>query len=88
MPVGHLSRVLGLQNEDMMPWDGGTFPVAFYEGQRVPEAYEHSVDLLPHLHADLEQRFPRAVAAAAAAETVVPEEAALEARGVSIGKRV
>ena len=39
-------------------------PAVEYEGEFVAEAYLHHHDELPHLHGNLEELFPRAIAEA------------------------
>ena len=50
------------------------------------EAYLHKHDTLPHLHSDLENRFPRAVASNEEAETEDVTPCGFEQRGGKLGK--
>ena len=65
--------------------DGHLFDVVIWEEEEVPEAYPSSPDILPHEHADLEARFPRAEAGPDAGDQEPSESGALEARGRRIG---
>ena len=70
-----------------MPWHGRVFP----KGQTVdgdadtPEALPAVEGLLPHLHEDWEDRFPKAVACEALECEDPFEDTSLEARGSHIG---
>jgi hypothetical protein len=66
--------------------EGREFPAVEYEGEYVVEAYLHKHDTLPHLHSDLENRFPRAVASKEEAETEDVTPCGFEQRGEKLGK--
>ena len=88
--VGHESRAL-LSVEQQKPYlklcmhDGRRFPSQDYEGEVVPDAYEHGLDVLPHEMPDLEERFPRALAADPQGDADPIADDSLEERGVAIG---
>ena len=48
---------------ELMSVDGRDFPKVLYEGMEVPEAWSYNQTKLPHLQPDLEELFPKAVAA-------------------------
>ena len=64
------------------------FPfVVLDDGQRVPEAFDHDVSILPHQHEGLEELFPQAhVPTAADADEAISEADCLEQRGAEIGR--
>ena len=66
--------------------EGRVFPAVEYEGEFVAEAYLHQHDELPHMHANLEELFPRAITAAEEAEGEDVTPCGFEARGQAIGK--
>ena len=49
-------------DEYFVQYEEKTFPAVGCEGEFVVEAYAHNHELLPHLHEDLGDLFPRAVA--------------------------
>ena len=63
-----------------------TYPAVEYEGGFVVEAYAHTHDLLPHLHENLEELFPRAVAKEEKEEGEDVTPCTLEVRGEARGK--
>ncbi len=65
------------------------FPfVVLDDGQRVPEAFDHAVSILPHQHEGLEELFPQAhVPTAADADEALSEADCLEQRGTGLGRR-
>ena len=65
--------------------DGRSFPAQDYEGVVVPDAYEYSLDVLPHELPDIDARFPRALAADPQGDEDPYEDTSLEVRGVAIG---
>ena len=62
------------------------FPFTFEDGERVPEAYRSEAGLLPHLHHDVESRYPKARAAGEVDDPDPPEHQGLEIRGDEIGR--
>ena len=70
-----------------MPWHGRVFPKCqSVEGEAdLPEALPADEGLLPHLHKDWEDRFPRAFACEELEDKDPEEEGGLEARGKAIG---
>ena len=70
-----------IQHEDR------TFPAVEYEGEFVVEAYAHSHDLLPHLHENVEDLFPRAVAVQEEEEGEDTTPCTFETRGEARGKQ-
>ena len=83
---GELLSVQQEAHEDKILWDGHLFPVTVEDGQRVPEAYRSEAGLLPHLHADVECRYPKAHAAGEVDDPDPPEHQGLEVRGDEIGR--
>ncbi len=72
--------------EDSIQWGAKYYPVLLVDGERVPEAYVHRHDRLPHEHEDLDDYFPQAIAC-----DELPEEQEtvddLEARGRERGRQ-
>jgi hypothetical protein len=62
-----------------------TFPAVEYEGEFVVEAYAHTHDKLPHLHENLEDLFPRAVAVEEEEEGEDTTPCTFEVRGEALG---
>ena len=52
----------------------------------MPEAYRSEAGLLPHLHCDVESRYPKAQAAGEVDDPDPPEHQGLEARGELLGQ--
>ena len=73
------------QNGDVMKWDDRLFPFTEVDGEQVPEAYPVLEGLLPHMHPDLYDRFPRAFAADEPDDPDPGTNDALERRGREIG---
>ncbi len=73
------------RGEAQVERDGHLFDVAIWEEEEVPEAYPCCPGMLPHEHADLEARFPRAEAGPDAGDSEPDECSALETRGRHIG---
>ena len=67
-------------------WDGRQFPIATLDGDVLPDAYVHQDGLLPHLHENLEDVFPRAKACEGAGDEDPPEDLSLEDFGTQLGK--
>ena len=68
-------------------WDGRRFPAVEHEGEPVAEALPQRPGILPHMHEDMEERFPKAKACEALADDDPIEHGGLEARGVQIGRQ-
>ena len=50
-----------MREEDLMEWQERRFPANRSMGElELPEAYRCIHSLLPHLHQDMEDRFPKA----------------------------
>ncbi len=73
------------RGETTIERDGYSFDVATWEEEEVPEAYTCCPGMLPHEHADLEARFPRAEAGPDAGDSEPDDCSTLEARGRRIG---
>ena len=71
----------------LVSWHGQVFPQAGDGDAGLPEAYECSPALLPHLHRDLDEWFPRAQACAELEVTEPLEDGQLEAVGAAFGAR-
>ena len=71
----------------LVSWHGQVFPQAGDGDAGLPEAYECSPALLPHLHRDLDEWFPRAQACAELEVTEPLEDGQLEAVGAALGAR-
>jgi hypothetical protein len=69
-----------------MEWQGRAFPVVVVDSVKVPDAFEHDMSLLPHEHVDLEDIFPRAVAAAQLPDQDPEDDETLEKRGEQLGR--
>ncbi len=63
-----------------------TSPAVEYEGEFVVDAYAHTHDILPHLHRELENLFPRAVAKEQEKEGEDASPCGLEVRGEALGR--
>ena len=74
------------QEEYFIEHDGREFPAVEYEGEFVVEAYLHTHDTLPHLHGDMERRFPKAVAQEEEEEAEDVTPCSFERRGEKLGK--
>ena len=68
-----------------MPWHGRVFPRSADGESDTPEALPAQEGVLPHLHSDQEDRFPRAVACDATTDRDPDGEDGLEDRGRAIG---
>ena len=66
--------------------EGRQFPAVEYEGEFVVEAFSHEHDRLPHLHRNLEELFPRAVALREEPEAEDVTPCTFERRGENLGK--
>jgi hypothetical protein len=67
-------------------WDGRQFPISTLDGDVLPDAFVHREGLLPHLHEDLEDVFPKAKACKGAGDEDPPEDGSLEDFGTMLGK--
>ena len=71
----------------MVTWWGRAFPRGASEGGlETPEAFHSVSGLLPHLHEDLEDRLPNAVAGPDAGDKDPEQEESLERRGEKLGR--
>jgi hypothetical protein len=68
-----------------MPWHGRVFPRSSDGDRDTPEALPAVDGVLPHLHEDCEDRFPRAVACIALKDDDPVDDEDLEDRGRAIG---
>ncbi len=73
--------------EESIEWGDHTYPVLNIDGMRLPEAYEHKHDVLPHVHDDIDAYFPRAQACEEKPMEAVELEDEMEKRGREIGRR-
>ena len=72
---------------DTMVWGGRTFQADRSMGEIVlPEAFHTIEGVLPHMHSDLEERFPMATAGEDAGDVDPTEDERLERRGEALGK--
>ncbi len=71
---------------NLMDWDGRQFPTVEFEGEQVVEALPQRPDMLPHMHDDMEERFPRAKACEALVDDDPVMDDGLEARGELLGR--
>jgi hypothetical protein len=88
MDVGHNAsqRVQTCDgSQDMIDWGGRQFPVSMLDGVALPEALVHTDGLLPHLHDNLAEIFPRARACKSQGDADPPEDRALEDFGAALG---
>ena len=87
-----LSMASDYEEKELMRWDDKFFLKHIYEGSElpegtaVPEAFEHDLNLLPHMHDNLEDIFPRALAAPPLRDRDPEAGDALERRGRDIGR--
>ncbi len=87
---GSTAPLLEVQSEkltDSIEWQGFVYPALMVEGERLPEAYEHRHDMLPHEHEHLDAYFPKAFACEGREELIDDEEDEMERRGREIGQR-
>ena len=70
----------------VVEWDGHRFPTVDFEGEQVVEALPRREGTLPHMHEDLEERFPRARSCKALADDEPMQADGLEARGEFLGR--
>ena len=68
-----------------MSWQGKVFLKSAYGDTDIPEALPAQEGLLPHLHGDWEDRFPRAEARKELGDKDPDGEGSMEARGRAIG---
>jgi len=71
---------------NLMDWDGHQFPTVDFEGEPVVEALPQRPGLLPHMHQDLEERFPKAQACDARDDQDPEDDDSLRARGELLGR--
>ena len=70
----------------MPDWGGRKFPRCFLGWRRLPDAYVHREGLLPHLHEELEDLFPKAVACEDAGDQDPPSCDGLGKYGTALGQ--
>ena len=68
-----------------MEWQGRMFPRSSDGDKDTPEALPAQDGVLPHLHGDYEDRFPRAEACSALKDDDPADNEDLESRGEAIG---
>jgi hypothetical protein len=85
---GEMLKLTAELGEDVVTWQGRLFRAdRAASGEEVlPEAFPTVNGLLPHLHDDLEDRFPRALAGPDAGDEEPEEDQELEKRGEELGK--
>ena len=71
-----------------MTWHGRVFPRCAEDGVETPEALPALDGVLPHLHADHEDRFPVAVACAKLDDKDPDDSDYLEENGRKIGREL
>ena len=83
-------ELLKLQAHVVSPveWEGRVFERALDCETTLPEAYAAHEGLLPHLHPDLHDRFPQAVARQPTPDVDPPSHEGLETRGRALGEKV
>ena len=87
--AGPTKELLATEEEEyFIDHEGRQFPAVEHEGEFVVEAYAHQHDTLPHLHANLEALFPKAVAEQEEEETEDVEPCTFEKRGERLGKQL
>ena len=69
----------------LIDWGGRQFPVSMLDGVALPEAFVHEDGLLPHLHENLAEIFPRARACKGQGDEDPPEDRGLEDFGANFG---
>ena len=78
-----------LPDQDASPawisWQGRQFPTCTLDGDNLPEAYVHEEGLLPHLHLNFADLFPKAQACKHQGDVDPPEDAGLEEFGKQLG---
>ena len=83
-------EMLMMQEEyahSLMDWQNRRFPADTSLGEMtLPDAYHCVAGLLPHLHDDLEERFPQVEAAPELPDQDPPMDDSLEARGTVSGQ--
>ena len=83
---GELLAVQAEQAAELVEWGGYKFPSCGVTGEaHIPEAFRCRSGILPHLHSDLEQRFPQAEAGEALHDADPGTDDSLEGRGMLIG---
>ena len=70
----------------MLDWDGRQFPISTLDGDVLPDAFVHRAGLLPHLHADMDDVFPKAQAFQGPGDVDPPGEDGPEEFGAALGK--
>ena len=70
----------------MTDWGGRKFPIATLDGDVLPDAYVHREGLLPYLHEELEDLFPKGVACQDAGDQDPPSCDGLEKYRTALGQ--
>ena len=70
----------------MVGWHGRHFLQTTLDGDVLPDAFVHDDGLLPHLHGNLEELFPKAHACEDMGDKDPFEDVSLETRGIKIGR--
>ena len=85
---GEMLELKAEPGEEVMTWEGRLFRVDRTGGseEELPQAFPTVNGLLPHLHDDLEDRFPKATAGPGAGDEEPSEDQELERRGETLGK--
>jgi hypothetical protein len=85
--AGPTKELLATEEEEYFTeHDGQEFPAVEFEGEFVVEAFVHEHDKLPHLHKNLKELFPKAVAEEEVPEAEDVTPCGLEQRGEQLGK--
>ena len=74
--------------QDGVVWDGQTFPHAKVEYKDLPDAHERGRGLLPHLHGDLQKRFPGIYCGDESGLEDLATDDTLELKGYELGKQL
>ena len=69
-----------------MDWHGRQFPHTTLDGDVLPDAFMHDDGLLPHLHGNFEEIFPKAYACEDLSDKDPFEDMGLEAYGIRVGQ--
>ena len=69
-----------------MDWHGRQFPHTTLDGDVLPDAFVHDDGLLPHLHGNFEDIFPKAYACEDLNDEDPFEDISLEAYGTRLGR--
>ena len=84
---GELLSVQAARAADLVDWEDKRFPAGEAIGeQRLPEAYHCDEGVLPHLHNDVYDRFPKATASDELDDADPKDDTTLEELGTRLGK--